>query len=314
MRFGRDALAEAPELLPSSYAVLTTERAAGAAPEVVARADSVHLVAAGQVDELAAALRPEVDADVLVAVGGGRVIDTAKALAAAEPPRRAVAIPTTLSGAEMTAVHRHAVGVPAATPRIRPAVVINDPAVSASQPEPDLRASALNALAHAAEALLTPFANPVATLAALNAARLIAGALEEGEPDRDRLALAALLSGYATDSARYGLHHVVFQTLARRGGLDHRHANAIMLPHTLRALARRFPEELENLGDALGGEASAVAARLSAGTGTVRLRDAGVARERLDECADEASQRPELALTPPPADRAELAALYAEAW
>ena len=56
-------------------------------------------------------LRPEITGELLVALGGGRVIDVAKALAAADPPRRVAAIPTTLSGAEMTAVHRHVAGV-----------------------------------------------------------------------------------------------------------------------------------------------------------------------------------------------------------
>ena len=47
---------------------------------------------------------------------------------------RAMAVPTTLSGAELTSGHRHAVGVPEATPRVRAAVVVFDPALAASQP------------------------------------------------------------------------------------------------------------------------------------------------------------------------------------
>ena len=77
-----------------------------------------------------------------MALGGGRVIDVAKALAAADPPRRVAAIPTTLSGAEMTGDHRHARGVPPGTPGVRPAIVINDPALSASAPVPQLAQSA----------------------------------------------------------------------------------------------------------------------------------------------------------------------------
>src|SRR3954447_18100776 len=134
IRFGRGTLAEAPELLGEGYALLTTPRAAGAAPLVVERASAVHHVEPGRVDELAAVLRPDVEGDRLVALGGGRVIDVAKALAAAEPPRDVVAIPTSLSAAEMTGVHRHAQGVAPGTPRVRPAVVINDPHLSASQP------------------------------------------------------------------------------------------------------------------------------------------------------------------------------------
>jgi hypothetical protein len=134
-------------------------------------------VAPGRVDELAGELLGTIAEDRLVALGGGRVVDVAKALAAASGgAQRAMAIPTTLSGAEMTRGHRQAAGAPAGTGNVRPAVVINDPLLSASQPEPEMAASALNALGHAAEGPCTPRANPVSTLAALEAARLIVGA------------------------------------------------------------------------------------------------------------------------------------------
>ena len=77
---------------------------------------------------------------------------------------------------------------------MRPRVVVNDPALSASQPVAELAASALNALSHAAEGPCTPLANPVATLAAHDGARLLARSLR-AEPDRDGLALGALLCG-----------------------------------------------------------------------------------------------------------------------
>src|SRR5690349_1954445 len=104
IRFGRGALADAPELLGENPTLLTTERAAESAPAVVAQAGHVYRVNAGPVDALAAELLDVVDAappaSTLVALGGGRVIDVAKAIAAAAPPRRVVAIPTTLSAAE----------------------------------------------------------------------------------------------------------------------------------------------------------------------------------------------------------------------
>ena len=154
---------------------------------------------------------------------------------------------------------------------MRPAVVVNDPALSASQPEPGLAASAANALGHAVEAPLTPRANPVATLAAARAAELILAGFAGPEPDRDALALGALLAGYAMDSTGYGLHHVLSQTLARRAGVGHGPANAAMLPHSVAALAERFPEEA-GLGALAAG-----AARLAARAGAARLRDLGVA-------------------------------------
>lgn len=317
IRFGRGALDDAPELLGQGYALLSTPRARAAAPPaLMERAAAVHDVPGGRVDDLAAELRPQVSGSRLVALGGGRVIDVAKALAAADPPRSVAAVPTTLSGAEMTRLHRHATGVAPETPHVRPAVVVTDPALAGSQPEPALAASALNSLAHAIEAAVSAGRNPAATVVAHSAIGLLAAGFADpgAEPDRDALALGALLSGWASDAAGYGLHHVMSQTLVRLAGVGHGPANAVMLPHTVRALGRRFPHELDAMAQELGDDMPSVAARLLMRAGPPRLRERGVRAEQLAECAEAAAGRPELAATPPPADRDELLALYEAAW
>ena len=314
IRFGRGALADVPELVGEGYVLLTTPRTRERAAELAERAGAVHDVPEGRVDEVAGELRREVQGDTLLALGGGRVIDVAKALAAADPPRRVAAVPTTLSAAEMTRGHRHAVGVDPATPRVRPQVVVNDPALSASQPEPALAASALNALAHAVEAPLTVRTNPAATLVAHGAIRLLAGGFAAEEPDRDQLALGALLAGWASDAAGYGLHHILSQTLVRHTAIGHGAANAVMLPQTLRALTRRRPTEMEAMADAAGDDLPSIAARLGARAGPTRLRDHGVLAEQLAETADAALERTDLRLIPPPPDRDEVLALYEAAW
>jgi alcohol dehydrogenase class IV len=294
--------------------VLSTARARDAVPGLLEQAAAVHEVRCGRVDEVADSLRPLVHGDLLVALGGGRVIDVAKALAAADPPRRVAGIPTTLSGAEMTQVHRHAAGLDPATPRVRPAIVANDPALSASQPWQELCQSAANALGHAVEGPLTLLANPVARMAGLEAARLIhrGAAIGDGsEEARDRLALGALLAGYVIGSTGYGLHHVVSQTLARFTRAGHGAANAIMLPHTLRALERRDQTGyLQTLAGVLNESPIAFSLWLRDKGGLGGLRDAGVREAELDLCAESASHRAELAMTPPAADRTELRELY----
>jgi alcohol dehydrogenase class IV len=315
--FGRGRLGEAEELLEPGFALLTTARALVAADELAHRASAVHEVPLGRVDEIAGELRRRVEGGLLVAFGGGRVIDVAKALAAADPPRRVAAIPTTLSGAEMTSVHRHVSGVPADTPRVRPAIVINDPALSASAPVAQLACGAGNALGHAFEGPVTPLRNPVGELAALAAVRLIDdgfGSDAPGEEDRDALALGALLAGYVIGSTGYGLHHILSQTLARFAGVGHGPANTIMLPHTARALARRAPEWNARLEQALGYEPAALAERLRRYAGITGLRDSGACEEQLEVCVEQALQRPELAMTSPPADADEIRALYRAAF
>jgi alcohol dehydrogenase class IV len=311
IHFGHGALAAARDALGDGFTLLTTARARAMAPELAARAGAEHEVAPGRVDEVAGALLDVVDpGELLVALGGGRVVDTAKALAAARAPGRrprVAAVPTTLSAAEMTAVHRRAAGADGSLPGVRPAIVVNDPALSASQPPTELAASAANALGHAVEGPATVRSSPVPALAGREAARLIGIAYAgDGDPDRPTLALGALLSGYAIDACGYGLHHVMSQTLARVGGVAHSSANAAMLPHTLAAL--------ESRGAAGAGRLIALATGLARRAGALRLRDVGVDEAVLDACADAAALRSDLDLTPPRPGRDELRTLYGAAW
>lgn len=306
MRFGPGALAEAPELLArrgfEGYALLTTERAAAQAPPLSARAGAVLIVPGGAVPEAAAALRHEVAGRPIVALGGGRVVDSAKAIAGADGLPCA-AVPTTLSGAEMTRWHRMPAGVDVYG-LVRPSLVIAEPALLASQPMPGLAASAMNALAHAVEALYAPWANPVAEMAALRAAELLSRALCSDEPDRPALALGAVLAGYAVGATGFALLHVVCQTLVRVAGTPHAMTYAVMLPPTLRFMAERAPREIGHLAIAVGAAeanpeaAAARVAHLAARAGATRLGDLGVGGETLDAVVAQILARPELRNTP----------------
>src|SRR4051794_20444035 len=105
--FGRGAAADAvPAVGGPGYLLLSTPRLQDALPDVVDGAGDLHHVPGELVPDLAAAALPAARGhDRIVALGGGRVIDVAKAVAAALGVR-AMAIPTTLSGAEMTRGHR----------------------------------------------------------------------------------------------------------------------------------------------------------------------------------------------------------------
>jgi alcohol dehydrogenase class IV len=213
----------------------------------------------------------------------------------------------------MTHVHRRAAGSPAGTRGVRPSVVVNDPELSASQPEYELAASAANALGHAVEAPCTVRANPVSTLAAHEAARRLISAFRGPAPDRDAAALGALLAAYAMDSTGYGLHHVLSQTLVRYAGASHGGANAVMLPHTIRALAWRCPERMTEFEAAIGRDPAKAALDLATHSGATTLTALGVSSEALTKAADVAAERPDLDNTPPRATRAEILTLYEHA-
>lgn len=271
----------------------------------------------GRVDELSASLLEDARERPLVALGGGRVIDTAKAIAGASGAAVA-ALPTTLSGAELTPFHRTPKGVTGAS-MVRPSLVVADPALMASQPTPALAASAMNALAHGMESLYTPLVNPVAGLAALRGATHIAAALAEESPIRDELALGALLCGYASASTGIAVHHALCQSLVRTAGSPHAETNAVILPHTARLMAPRAPAALAALGTALGAgmgvpagspvDASSVIAELSARCGYVRLAALGVRDEQLQPCASAVLGHPAYSNTPEAPSEQELLGL-----
>jgi maleylacetate reductase len=305
-------VADAPALLGAhgldAYALLTTDRALQQAPDLAQGAEVVIYVPPGRVDEVSARVLPQVGRRAVVALGGGRVVDTAKAVGGAEGLPCA-AVPTTLSGAEMTRFHRVPAGAENAR-LVRPTLVVSDPELMASQAAPELAASALNALAHAIEALYTPLANPVASMAALRAAHLIAGGLASERPGRDDLALGALLAGYASGQTGYAFHHVVCQTIVRVAGTPHAQTNAVVLPHSVRLVAPRAPEAIGRLARTLGdGDAAGAVARLTAKTGVTTLRDLGMPEAKVDEVVDAVAGRPEVRNTPHPPNAAELRGL-----
>jgi maleylacetate reductase len=302
IRFGPGASAHAW----AGADVLTTARAEPEIPESVLDGARLHHVPAGQVPDAAAALIDRVGDRRIVAWGGGRVIDTAKALAAARGGQ-VCAVPTTLSGAEMSRGHRPAPGYEG-RPSHRPMLVLAEPDLMAGQPDRARRASAMNALAHAAEALYGPGRNPVASLAAGRAAALLARGVDAG--NRADLALGAVLAGYALGSAGFSLHHVLCQTVVRTCGTSHAVTNAAVLPYALEAMAPREPAAIAELAVALGTDVAGLTARVLALAGGAHL---ALAEADLVAAADAALERPELDALSPPPDRDELVAILTRA-
>jgi len=328
--FRRGGVGEAVEVLREQgveeFELLSTPRALADASDLTEAADGVHTVAPGSVPAAAAtlmgALAPPplhsegVRVRPLVALGGGRVIDVAKAVAAVSGAE-VVAVPTTMSGAEMTGFHRLPEGAEErARGLVRPALVIADPDAMTSQPEAELRASSMNALAHGADTLYLPLSNPVSEMTALRGAALISRALDEEREGRDNeaLALGSLLCGYAIDSAGMGLHHLICQTLVRLCGTPHAETNAAILPRSVALLSEQASDAYTQLAEALDTDLFGLPERIEELGRPPRLGDVGGDATKLGEAIEAMLQRPELERVPRPPSREELTELVSAAW
>ena len=296
--------------------LLCTERSRGVAPAVVEGAARVLDVPAGAVPDLAAGLLEAAGQRPAVGLGGGRVVDVAKAVSAVHGTE-AAAIPTTLAGSAFTAIHRLPEGAQAQLHR--PSLAICEPAVMVPDDAPLLAATAMNALAHAIESLYAPFANPVSEGAALRAARLFADALPRDPAPAPELAEAAFLGGYAVGTAGLAVHHAVCQTIVRTLEAPHAQTNAVMLPHSVRLMSLRAPEQVGRLAAALGDPeedpeaAAGRVAKLAARSGHTRLASLGVEAGQLPRVVAGVLQHPGLAMTPDPPGEEELLGLLRRA-
>jgi alcohol dehydrogenase class IV len=216
----------------------------------------------------------------------------------------------------MTAIHRLPEGYDAGA-GVRPGLVIGYSEAMTSAPEPQLRATAMNALAHGSDSLFTPLADDESREIGLRGAELIAESLDRspGRRDRAALALGALFCGIAVDRAGIALHHVLGQTAVRVLGIPHAETYAALLPDTMAAMRDRAPEQAEALSSALGTDASGLSGRIAELAGDRHLGELGADRGRVDEVLDAAMARPELEhMTPGEVRREDLAAILDAAW
>jgi maleylacetate reductase len=273
-------------------------------------------------DSVSEAVAAAEGADGLVALGGGSAIDTAKAVSA-ETGLPVVSVPTTYAGAEWTSHF----GMRDETRRVkgggsgaRPVGIVYEPQLTLDLPKEETGGTAMNALAHAAEALYVRGRNDEADRHALAGARLIGGWLprvlerrRKLEP-RTRLLEGAAEAGAALAGAGLGLGHAMAQALGGRYGLPHGALNAVCLPAALRFNAPVAGEALARLGEALRGDAVVRVEELARLAGFTRLRDLGVPTDELDEVAEAASRRPGANANPRPASTSEIAELYRSVW
>jgi maleylacetate reductase len=308
VRWGLDTL---PDVLAGPAFFLATERWTPPV-EVAGRWSQLPY------DDLAEVARAARGAASLLALGGGSTIDTAKGVSAATG-LPLVSVPTTYSGAEWTTFF----GVRDPGRRMRgggaganPHAIVYEPELTLGLPRKETVGTALNALAHAAEALYVRQRNDEADTHALEGARLIAEWLPrvvETPVDveaRTGLLQGAAEAGRALSLSMLGLGHAVAQALGGRYGLAHGAMNALTLPPALRFNAEVAPDAVRRFGEALGTDDPAGRVEeLAALGGFGRLSDFGVPADELDEVAEAAASRAGNLANPREATAAEISAL-----
>ena len=260
--------------------------------------------------------------DGVVALGGGSAVDLGKAISA-EVGVPVVSVPTTYAGAEWTPYF----GIRDPSRRMRGGGagaqlggVVYEPGLTLSLPREETVGTAMNALAHAAEALYADGHNPEADEHALAGARLIAAHLPRvvetpGDlGERTKLLEGAMHAGMALGGSMLALGHAMAQAIGGRYGLPHGALNAICLPAALRFNAPAAPEAIRRFADAVGGDAIERTRDLARLGDFERLRDLGVPEAELPDVAAAAAQRAGAKANPRPAAAPEIEALLRSVW
>ncbi|MFQ1711191.1 iron-containing alcohol dehydrogenase [Aeromonas veronii] len=205
----------------------------------------------------------ELDCDSLVALGGGSVIDTAKAVniltsmggehlldysgagCLTRPLKPLAVVPTTAgTGSEVTLVaviKDEASGrkVPFTSPFLLPQLAVLDPRLTQGLPLNITAATAMDAMTHAIEAFIGTAKNPVSDALALMAVEKIASALPQIIHDpqnkqlRLQLAEGSTLAGMAFSNSMVGLVHALGHSLGARCHLPHGLCMNLFLPTVL---------------------------------------------------------------------------------
>ena len=292
----------------------------------------------------------EAKADVLVGVGGGTIIDGLKvaqfalsedirtldeliARARSRPTKpnaiRQIAIPTTLSGAEVTQFGggtdtARGVKLGFGAPQLVPQAVIYDPALGSLTPEWLWLSSALRGVDHCCEGFLAKNVTAVYEAGLLRALSLFATSLRQTKKAPDDLfaRLDSQMAAYMACSnfARTGsgASHGIGYILGGRYGVHHGYSSCVMLPHVLRWNAHTTADRQKQLSAALlrpNMSAGDAVAELIADLGLPsRLRDVGIKQDQLAAIAEEAAKNPVVQSNPRPITSADVIQLLQSAW
>ena len=263
--------------------------------------------------------------DSLIAVGGGSVMDTAKAVnilvseggeflrayvgahALTRPLKPLVAIATTAgTGSEVTSVavikdtHKQKKDA-FQSAHLLPAVAVIDPRMTLTVPPGMTAATAMDALTHAVEAFTCLAKNPLSDAYASAAIRKIVKALPIVLADprntdaRLDLAEAATMAGIAFSNSMVGLVHAIGHSLGAVCHLHHGTCMSLLLPYVLEYNFDTIRDDLGQLLPSLVGDEAAAAVppedRAKAAIAAIRdLRDVIYRATELPRCLSESGK------------------------
>lgn len=251
-----------------------------------------------------AAYALEMGADVLVAIGGGGPMDTAKAMATVMTNGKTsrewidveldvqsapvICIPTTCgTGSEVTF---NSVIINTETrlkgnifdPKCAPVAAFVDPEMIDGLPGHLIASTGVDALTHALEAYVSTLATPVTDAIAIQAIKLIGenivAAANDRNPDAmDNIMLASMLGGMAFGNADTAAVHCIAECFGGFYDIPHGVTNAIFLAEVSRASIPGNPEKYAKAAEALGVDISGKSATEAAEEGVEVIR--GLCRE-----------------------------------
>lgn len=219
--------------------------------------------------------------EVIITIGGGSAIDTAKAIsmmsANPEPMSQymgmekvpslglpVIAIPTTAgTGSEVTRVmvitdEETDVKMMIASRFLVPRVAILDPELTLSCPKGVTAGTGVDALTHAIEAYISRQRQPLTDSLALSAIRRIYPYLERAWLDgkdleaRESVLIGAMEAGLAFSNASVALVHGMSRPIGALFHVPHGLSNAILLPTVMRFSAPEATERFADIARAMG--------------------------------------------------------------
>ena len=275
-----------------------------------------------EVTSEALAVARKIQADGLVAIGGGSAIGLAKALALrTDLPQ--IVVPTTYAGSEATPILGQTAQGRKTTlrsPKVLPRTIVYDIDLTLGMPAHLSVVSGMNAMAHAVEALYARDGNPVTAMLAEQGIAALARALPVIAADtrnvgaRSDALFGAWACGNCLGTVGMALHHKLCHTLGGSFDLPHAETHTVILPHVAAFNALSAPQALRRVARALGvDKAGAGLFDLAQSLGApTSLKQLGMPQDGLDKAADLALANPYW--NPRPLERSAIRALLDDAW